>query len=212
MIHGVALTVPEPGPRAELGTFVGRVVQLDPVAAVRLCGAAGTVTAWVVTPFEVLATRTVVGELQPADVTVAATALLTALTVDRGATVDPGSEGRWRGGELPPADGWTAVGKLAADELAAATEHGLDEARTQAGPHGPPAVLLDRTVFTVAAPTGPPVQVPLRCLFALSGLGLLPDSGAHDPVQLGMTRSWLRLDTPGGGVARSRRVTLPLLV
>ena len=60
-------------------------------------------------------------------------------------------------------------------------------------------------------PGGPAVRVPLRCLFALSGLGLLAD-GVDDVLAVAVTPSWLRLDTPGGGVVRRRHAALPLLV
>ena len=65
-----ALHVPDPDDRGDLGTFVGRVVRLDQTAAVRLRAAGpGRVTAWAGTPFDVLATRTVPGTLEPGDVT-----------------------------------------------------------------------------------------------------------------------------------------------
>ena len=78
-----ALTVPDPGQRADLAEFVARVVALDPTAGVRLRGGDNHhVTAWAATPFDVLATRSAAGTLDPADVAVPATALLTALAVE----------------------------------------------------------------------------------------------------------------------------------
>ena len=88
-----ALTVSDQDDRGDLGAFVARVVRLDATATVRLRAGAGTVTAWASTPFDVLATRTVHGTLEPGDVTVPASALLTALAVERAATVDPGVGG-----------------------------------------------------------------------------------------------------------------------
>ena len=49
------------------------------------------------TPFDVLATRSVPGTLEPGDVTAPATVLLTALSVERAATVDPGAGALWQG-------------------------------------------------------------------------------------------------------------------
>lgn len=205
-----ALAIPDPDDRGDLGAFVGRVVRLDPTSTVRLRGGRGTVTAWATTPFDVLATRTVHGTLEPTDVTVWATALLTALTVERGATVDPGVGGLWAA-ELPPDAGWTPVDSVPVAEIEGVTERGLTVARENAGPLGPPASLLDQTVLTVSAASGPTVKVPMRCLFALSGMGFVaPDDPA--PVRVSATGSWLRLDARYGAVVRRRLTALPLLI
>ena len=203
------MRIPDADERDDLGAFVARVVRLDPAAVARLRAGAGTVTAWASTPFDVLATRTVHGSLDPTDVTVSANALLAALTVDRAESVDPGRPTLWPG-ELPPDDGWSAVDAVPAAEVEALTERGLKVARDNAGPLGPSASLLDQTVLTVHAETGPAVKVPLRCLFALSGMGFL--AGAEDPVRVSATASWLRLDARYGAVVRRRTLMLPLLV
>jgi hypothetical protein len=206
------LTVPDPDERGDLGAFVARVVRLDQAALVRLQAGGGTVTAWAATPFDVLATRTVHGALEPADVTVPAPSLLTALTVERADTVDPGSGGLWHG-ELPPAAGWQPVDDVPAAELERLTERGLAVARENAGPMGPPASLLDQTVLTVSAGARPAVKVPLRCLFALSGMGFLGDTGPDaGVVRVSATGTWLRLDARYGAVVRRRITALPLLV
>jgi hypothetical protein len=160
-----ALTVPDPPQRAGLAEFVARVVQLDAAATVRLRhsggdGGPGTVTAWAGTPFEVLATKAVPGELAPADVTVPAVSLLAALAVDRAETVDPGAGARWRG-ELPPEAGWAPAGECPAADWAELVELGLRAA--DGAVHGPPAALLDGTAVVVPVPSGPPVKIALRC-------------------------------------------------
>jgi hypothetical protein len=206
------ISVPDADERADLGAFVARVVRLDQMATVRLQAGGATITAWASTPFDVLATRSVHGELTPADVAVPASGLLTALTVDRAATVDPGVGGLWQG-ELPPADGWTPVDDVPAGELEELTERGLAVARENAGPLGPPASLLDQTVLTVSAAARPSVKVPLRCLFALSGMGFLGDTGPDaGTVRVSATGTWLRLDARYGAVVRRRMTALPLLV
>jgi hypothetical protein len=204
------LRIPDAAERSDLGAFVGRVVRLDAVATVRLRAAGGIVTAWASTPFDVLATRSVHGALDPADLTVPATALLTALSVDRGDVVDPGAGGFWTG-ELPPADGWTRVDAVPAAEVEQVTERGLALARENAGPLGPPASLLDQTVLTVTGEGGPAVKVPMRCLFALSGMGFVSGEDG-DAVRVSATGSWLRLDARYGAVVRRRLTALPLLV
>jgi hypothetical protein len=206
------LTVPDPDERGDLGAFVARVVRLDQAALVRMQGGTGTVTAWAATPFDVLATRTVHGELEPGDVTMPASGLLTALTVERAGTVDPGTGGLWHG-ELPPSEGWHPVDDVPAAELERLTERGLAVARENAGPLGPPASLLDQTVLTVSAGVRPAVKVPLRCLFALSGMGFLGDSGPDaGVVRVSATGTWMRLDARYGAVVRRRVTALPLLV
>jgi hypothetical protein len=202
-----ALTVPDADERADLGAFVGRVVRLDAMATVRLQARAGVVTAWASTPFDVLATRSVHGTLEPDDVTVPASALL---TVERGETVDPGAGGLWAG-ELPPVAGWAPVDVVPADEVEQLTERGLTVARENAGPLGPPASLLDQTVLTVSAEGGPAVKVPMRCLFALSGMGFVAGD-AGDAVRVSATGTWMRLDARYGAVVRRRLTALPLLV
>ncbi|GAA3103351.1 hypothetical protein GCM10010464_78320 [Pseudonocardia yunnanensis] len=205
-----ALTVPDPAERGDLGAFVARVVRLDQAAIVRLRASGGTVTAWATTPFDVLASRSVHGTLDPADVTVPGASLLTALTVDRAETVDPGAGGLWPG-DLPPDEGWAPVDDVPAAEVDAVTERGLALARENAGPLGPPASLLDQTVLTVTNSAGPVVKIPLRCLFALSGMGFLGDADAG-AVRVSATGSWLRLDARYGAVVRRRVTTLPLLL
>jgi hypothetical protein len=205
------LHVTDPDDRGDLGAFVGRVVRLDQTAAVRLLGSAtGRVTAWASTPFDVLATRSVPGRLEPADVTTYATTLLSALSVDRSDTVDPGSGGLWQG-LLPPDDGWAVVDTVPAAELEGLTERGLVLARDHAGPLGPPASLLDQTVLTVTGAAGPPVRIPMRCLFALSGMGFVGAGDAGETVRVSATSSWLRLDARYGAVVRRRITALPLL-
>lgn len=213
------LRVPDPDDRAELATFVGRAVRLDAAATVRLRAAEARVTAWATTPFDVLATRTVPGALEPDDVTAPAVALLTALEVDRAETLDLGAVGPgapWRAPLPEVADGgWAPAVPVPAAELEALTDRGLDRARDVTGPLGPPPELLDETAFTVGG--GPsagdrPVRVPLRCLFALSGLGLLGAAGTPDEtIGVSATRSWLRLDARHGAVVRRRVTALPLL-
>ena len=202
-----ALHITDPDDRGDLGTFVGRVVRLDQTAAVRLLGSAsGRVTAWASTPFDVLATRSVPGTVEPADVTTFAAALLSALSVDRADTVDPGSGGLWQG-LLPPDDGWAVVDTVPAAELEGLTERGLALAREHAGPLGPPASLLDQTVLTVAGcgrPARPdPDAVPLRAVrhgFRRGGRRRRDGAGLGDDVVVAPGRPLRR-----GGAAPDHR-------
>lgn len=197
--------------RDDLGAFTARVVRLDQAAAIHLTADGGRVTAWARTPFDVLVTRSVGGALDagaPA-VTVHASSLLTALAVERAEAVDPGPPATWLD-ELPPTGGWTLVDDVPAVELDGLADRGLALAREHAGPMGPPASLLDQTVLTVSPPDpGRPVTVPMRVLFAMSGMGFL---GAGPRVRVSASGSWVRLDARYGAVVRRRVVSLPLTV
>jgi hypothetical protein len=203
--------------RDDLGAFTARLVRLDESAPVRLRSVRGRVTAWAPTPFDVLATRSVAAEMVPEDVTVQGSALLTALAVDRSEEVDlRGATGFWTD-TLPPEEGWTRLEDVPARELEAVTERGLALAREHGGPLGPPASLLDQAVLTISGDVPAKVLVPMRALFALSGMGFLggADTGAGDGpepfVRVSATGSWMRLDARYGAVVRRRVTTLPLL-
>ena len=200
--------------RDDLGAFVARAVRLDGQTAVRLrTRDGGRVDAWVATPFDVLATRTVLGEMAPSDVTVFGNDLLAALAVSRADRVDPGRsvDMQWRSA-LPPQAHWQVVeDHLPAKVVSDLTERGLELARENVGPQGtPPASLLDQTVLTVSG-DGLEVKIPMRCLFAMSGMGFV---GAADDehVRVTATDAWLRIDARFGAVVRRRHALLPLLV
>ncbi|MFD2421389.1 hypothetical protein [Amycolatopsis pigmentata] len=208
------LRVPDPDDRETLSAFVARAVRLDGQAVVRLRnrGGGGVVEAWVATPFEVLATRAVHGEVVPGDVTVSGNELLAALTITPGPTMDPGPSRdlMWHS-ELPAGSDWRDVDLLPAKVVAELADKGVALARDNAGPHGtPPASLMDQAVLTVTEGSLE-VKVPMRCLFALSGMGFVDSSIPDDVVRVTATSSWLRLDARYGAVLRRRHALLPLL-
>jgi hypothetical protein len=203
--------------RDDLGAFVARAVRLDGQCVVRLRRRDDDrVDAWVSTPFDVLATRTVRGTVTPADVTVSGNQLLAGLAVARGDVIDPGTvlDMQWRSA-LPPTQHWQAVDKLPASVVAEVADRGIAVARENSGPQGtPPASLLDQTVLTVSGDRLD-VKIPLRCLFALSGMGFLSpseDVGADEQVKVTATDAWLRIDARYGAVVRRRHALLPLLL
>jgi hypothetical protein len=207
------LRVPDPGERDTLAAFVARAVRLDGQSAVRLRQRApDVVEAWVATPFEVLVTRAVVGEISPADITVSGNELLAALTVAGGERMDPGParDLLWQS-ELPASTAWRPVDELPATVVADLTGRGVALARDNVGPHGtPPASLMDQTVLTVTG-ENVEIKVPMRCLFALSGMGFVDSSVPGDVVRVTATDSWMRLDARYGAVLRRRHALLPLL-
>ncbi|MBV9847690.1 MAG: hypothetical protein JOZ47_21840 [Kutzneria sp.] len=214
------LVFTDPAERDDLGAFVAKAVRLDAQGLVRLRARdAHAVDAWVSTPFDVLATRTVSGGVTPHDISVAGSELLAGLAVLRGDRIDPGvaKDLLWRS-PLPPSTGWLPVDELPVDVVTELADRGVALARENVGPQGtPPASLLDQTVLTVSG-GGLDVKIPLRCLFALSGMGFLgggTDSGGtetRDVVRVTATDSWLRIDARYGAVVRRRHALLPLLV
>ncbi|MGZ4543576.1 MAG: hypothetical protein ACXVXI_10750, partial [Mycobacteriaceae bacterium] len=88
---------------------------------------------------------------------------------------------------------------------------GVALAREHGGPNGgPPNSLLDQEVISVCG-ADDEVGVPLRCIFALSGMGFAGE-GDDEPVRVRVTRGWLRLDARYGSVLRRRRPQFPLFV
>ncbi|HJQ45507.1 MAG TPA: hypothetical protein VJ870_04155 [Amycolatopsis sp.] len=212
----IELRVADTSDRETLAAFVARAVRLDGQCVVRLRNRGAeddpVVEAWVTTPFEVLATRAVHGEVRPNDVTVSGGELLAALTVARGETMDPGPprDLMWHA-ELPIGGRWQVVDDVPVRVVSELTDRGVALARDNAGPHGtPPASLMDQPVLTVSG-AGIEVKIPMRSLFALSGMGFVDSSIPDDVVRVTATGSWLRLDARYGAVLRRRQALLPLL-
>lgn len=208
------LAIADPAERDDLGAFVARAVRLDSSAAVRLrTRREGRVDAWVATPFDALVTRSVAGGCEPPDVTVSGSELLAALAVVGGPRLDPGParDLLWHSA-LPPAQGWQHVDLVPATVLGELADRGAALAREYPGPRGtPPAVLLDQNVLTVSG-AGMQVKIPLRCLFALSGMGFVGSGDGDELVKISATDAWLRMDARYGAVVRRRHALLPLLV
>lgn len=212
---GSMLRISDPAERENLATFLTHAIRLDPAAVVRLHRRGDRyVTAWTATGFEVLAARTVVGELDVADVTVAGDAALAGLE-------RPGADGRievgysmdsaWRTA-LPPAVGFAHIDDVPARSLVELAERGAQVAAEHSGGQGPPASLLEQTVLTVTG-GDERVEVPMRVVFALTAMDFIPHAGGEadsrriapsETVRVRATRTWLRLDARYGSVARRR--------
>ncbi len=163
---------------------------------------------WATTPFDALVTRSVSGSVDPPDLTVHAANLLPGIAVARVGDVDPGPvvDALWRT-QLPPLSGWSLVETVPADVVGALITTGTDAARENVSPAGGTASsLLDQQVLTVSG-AGYTVPIPMRCLFALSGMGF----AAEGPIRVYATDAWVRLDATFGAVVRRRHSLLPLL-
>ena len=206
-----------PADAGDAAAFLGRVVALDLEAVVRLRGADGRVTAYARLPFGVLVSRTVAGDVEPADVTVGAADLLAGLDRAR-----PGSAGDppagWTGGAvvawparrdvewraaLPSASGWERLDAVPGDVVRALVRAGGEALR--AVPAGAAASagesLLDHESLTVSG-AGRTAAVPLRTLTALTRMGFLGDGAAGQPgadvVAVSAAGGWIRLAAPYG--------------
>ena len=198
--------------RDDAAAFAGRVSRWDPAGPVRLRADGDSVRMFATTPFDTLVSRTVSGRLEPRDVTVHAGNLLSGLAVATSRDVDPGPvvDASWRS-QLPPVAGWVRVDELPAQLVNDLADQGVTQARDHPGPAGGASTaLLDSEVLNVTG-AGMDVSVPLRMLFALSGMGFAPTS-AGEQVRVSATDSWVRIDARFGAVLRRRHSLLPLLL
>lgn len=203
--------------REDLVTFVERAIRLDDASVIRLRARdAGHVVAWVATGFDVLASRVVGGRVKPADLSVGADALATALpAMDRSGFVEPGfaMDSAWRG-MLPPETGFVHLDDVPARVVLDLAQRGLSLAKEYGSAHGPPASLLDQEVVAVSS-GDTSVGIPMRCVFALTAMGFLPQSTTADQfapesvasdevVRVRVLPTWLRVDARFGTVYRRR--------
>jgi hypothetical protein len=196
--------------RADLAAFVERAARLDPAAVIRLrARSGGLVTAWAATGFDVLASRVVAGTLRPDDLSVGADELARGLAaVDSAGYVNPGfpMDSAWRGG-LPPDSGFTHLDDVPARLMLDLAQRGAQLAKEHGSGQGPPVSLLDQEVIRVSS-ADVSVGVPMRCVFALTAMGFLPQSAdavdADEIVRVRTTPAWLRIDARFGSVHRRR--------
>lgn len=195
--------------RDDLAAFVDRVLHLDDATVVRLRERAdGLIAAWAATGFDVLVSRAITGRLRPADISAGADALAAGLSCATDGFIDPGypMDSAWRGG-LPPEAGFTHVEDVPARVMLDLAQRGSTLAREHSSAHGPPASLLDQEVVAVSS-GDVSVGVPMRCVFALTAMGFLPQSGAEvsaeEVVRVRAHPAWLRIDARFGSVYRRR--------
>ncbi|SON61528.1 hypothetical protein MSIMFI_03042 [Mycobacterium simulans] len=196
--------------RTDLATFVEHAMRLDDAAIIRIrARSAGLLTAWVATGFDVLASRVVAGKVRPDDMSVGADALARGLAaMDSSGYVDPGfaMDSAWRGA-LPPESGFVHVDDVPARVMLDLAQRGAQLAKEHSSSHGPPVSLLDQEVIQVSS-DDVVVGLPMRCVFALTAMGFLPQSpAAIDPDEMIRVRvlpAWLRVDARYGSVYRRR--------
>jgi hypothetical protein len=196
--------------RADLTAFAERAARLDAAAVVRLrTRAPGGFTAWASTGLDVLASRVVAGTVRPDDLSVGADELARGLAaVDSTGYVNPGfpMDSAWRG-VLPPDSGFTHLDDVPARLMLDLAQRGGQLAKEHSSAQGPPVSLLDQEVIQVSSAEGS-VGVPMRCVFALTAMGFLPQSSeavdADEIVRVRVLPAWLRIDARFGSVYRRR--------
>ncbi len=212
------LWLPDAVDRADLRTFAERALRLDDAAVVRLRSRPeDAVIAWVATGFDVLACRVVGGRMRPDDLSAGADTLVHALAaVDRAGYVDTGyaMDSAWRG-VLPPASGFVHLDNIPARVMLDLAQRGVALAREHGSAQGPPVSLLDQDVIRVSS-GDVTVGIPMRCVFALTAMGFLPQStdaaddfspesvAADEVVRVRVMPTWLRVDARFGSVYRRR--------
>lgn len=204
------LWLPDPAHRADLATFVDHALRLDDAAVIRIrARSTGLLSAWVATAFDVLASRVVAGKVRPDDLSVAARSLAHGLaTTDASGYVDPGysMDSAWRGG-LPPESGFTYLDDVPARVMLDLAHRGARLAKEHGSSAGPPVSLLDQEVIQVSS-ADVVVGLPMRCVFALTAMGFLPQSAetisADELIRVRISPAWLRLDARFGSVYRHR--------
>jgi hypothetical protein len=196
--------------RGDLAAFVDRALRLDGAAVIRLrARSGGLVTAWVATGFDVLASRVVAGTIRPDDLSVGANELARGLAAVNGSGyVNPGfpMDSAWRG-VLPPDSGFTHLDDVPARLMLDLAQRGAQLAKEHGSAHGPPVSLLDQEVVRVSS-ADVSMGVPMRCVFALTAMGFLPQSSeavdADEIVRIRVLPAWLRVDARFGSVYRRR--------
>jgi hypothetical protein len=205
-----------PAHRDDLGTFAERTLRLDEAAVIRLRQRAdGHLVAWAATGFDVLASRVVGGRVSPADLCVGADHLVGSLSaMDASGFVEPGfaMDSAWRGA-LPPDGGFAHLDDVPARAVLDLADRGAALAKEHGSAHGPPASLLDQEVLAVSSGSAG-VGIPMRCVFALTALGFLPQNAdlvsPDEIVRVRVHPAWLRIDARFGSVYR--RIGDPALV
>jgi hypothetical protein len=196
--------------RADLTAFAERAARLDAAAVVRLrTRSPREFTAWASTGLDVLASRVVAGIVRPDDLSVGADELVRGLSaVDSTGYVNPGfpMDSAWRGA-LPPDWGFAHLDDVPARLMLDLAQRGGQLAKEHSSAQGPPVSLLDQEVIQVSSAEGS-VGVPMRCVFALTAMGFLPQSseavGADEIVRVRVLPAWLRIDARFGSVYRRR--------
>ncbi len=191
--------------RADLEAYLGRLLQYDRRAVVRMQAAGRVLGVFGHPPFDVLSLRAVaLAEDARLDATVSADELLESIDAGANAVSVPAQvTGPGWVGLLPPRTGWEPLGRMPADEVAQVVLDGVREFRARA--ERLPADQRTRTAYDAIAAeiwSRPVVAgIPLRAAHAAHSLGFLR---AGAVVAAYATATWWRLDGAYGTVSMRR--------
>lgn len=215
-----ALEAQDRGRLAELVPVLRRCIGLDPATVARLWLDADTTTVLVRLPFAVLVSRAVAVDVavdvdvsiddrttdaaQSRDITVEAAQTLDWFDGVR-ADLPESRDADWRGG-TPPRAGWrrletvpdSVIRPLVRSGALALKEAAIREGVPGAQPRAEVAdALLDAVVLTVHDDNGPPTEVTLRPLSALTRMGFLAKGGT---AGIDVSGRWVRIAGRYGSV------------
>ncbi|GAB3692085.1 hypothetical protein [Corynebacterium nasicanis] len=192
-----------------LQALIGRASDLDASASVRFRQLGEYVDVFVTTPFQVVASRRVQGEVSRDGAVVSVLDLLDALRTGS-PSIGPARDPNWPGA-LPPESGFQLLDEVPVGVVRELADQGQALARQFSGPLGPPASLLDQTVLTVTGEAGT-AEIPMRMIFTCTSLGLIPGFAAPLDVprhlRVSTVGRWVRIDAPFGTVYRSTSLSL----
>ncbi|MCV7225377.1 hypothetical protein [Mycolicibacterium komossense] len=203
--------------RIDLAAFTERALRLDDAAVIRFRKRSeDTLMAWLATGFDVLAARALQGRVRPDDLSAGADELSRALVASESGYVNPGfaMDSAWRG-VLPPDSGFMHLDDVPARVMLDLAQRGVALAREHGSGQGPPVSLLDQEVISVSS-GDLTVGIPMRCVFALTAMGFLPQSSnagddfapesvaPDEIVRIRVLPTWLRIDARFGSVYRRR--------
>lgn len=209
-----------PSDRSDLAAFVARARRADEAGVLRIHERPDArVGLWVRTGFDVLATRSVFGSVNPNDVVADAAVMAASLSAgDEVIEIGTMPTIAWQGA-LPGAAGFVHVDDVPARDVVELARRGAEVARDESGALGMASSLLDQKVLTVNG-GGEDVDVTMRAVFALTSMGFVRDANGHEitgdspieqiardePVRVRASAAWLRLDARFGSVYQRRSV------
>lgn len=194
--------------RADAASFLVHAHRIDDSGVIRAKQRPDArVGLWARTGFDVLATRSVFGTLEPTDAECDVAALAAGLAEPGVARVGIGFPlpGAWQGA-LPPHTGFVHLDDVPAREALELSRKGVEVAREESGALGPASSLLDQPVLRVSAGDGDsPVGVTMRSLFALTAMEFA-GSASDEVIRIRVGPAWLRIDARFGSIYQRRSV------
>ncbi|WP_051198653.1 hypothetical protein [Gordonia shandongensis] len=210
--------------RTDLNAFVQRARRVDDSGVMRAAVRSdGRIGLWVRTGFDVLATRSILGEVEPSDAICDVGALAASLAAgDDPVGIGFALPGAWQGA-LPGENGFVHLDDVPARDVVDLARRGAVVARDESGALGPASSLLDQDVLTVTGSDdvdAGPARVTMRAVFALTSMGFVRDASGQEitdespldaidpaePIRVRSSPAWVRVDARFGSVYQRQSV------